>query len=180
MADNVAITAGSGTTIATDDVSAVHYQRVKLVDGTLDSTAAIPGDATNGLYVNVKSCVSHAVTNAGTFVVQATLGDVIGNQVIGGGTQTGTSDQSIMAASGSGSVYNYLCWVAVYNSSSTNTFVNVKDGSTVRLVLPLPAFGGAVFNLPYPIKGTGNTAWNLAAGAGVTTAYLYGGGYKGA
>jgi hypothetical protein len=70
MADNVAITAGSGTTIATDDVSAVHFQRVKLVDGTLDSTAAIPGDATNGLYVNVKASVSQAVTNAGTFVTQ--------------------------------------------------------------------------------------------------------------
>jgi hypothetical protein len=53
MADNVPITAGSGTNIATDDVSGVHYQRVKLVDGTLDSSAAIPGDATNGLDVDV-------------------------------------------------------------------------------------------------------------------------------
>ncbi|MGH9766100.1 MAG: hypothetical protein ACREAB_01595 [Blastocatellia bacterium] len=53
MADNVAITAGSGTTIATDDISGVHYQRVKLVDGTLDGTGAIPGDATNGLDVDV-------------------------------------------------------------------------------------------------------------------------------
>lgn len=29
MADNVAITAGSGTTIATDEVSSAHYQRTK-------------------------------------------------------------------------------------------------------------------------------------------------------
>ena len=41
MADNVAITAGSGTNIATDDVSGTHFQRMKLVDGTLDSTTAI-------------------------------------------------------------------------------------------------------------------------------------------
>jgi len=41
MADNVAITAGAGTTIATDDVSGIHFQRVKLVDGTLDSTTVI-------------------------------------------------------------------------------------------------------------------------------------------
>ena len=37
MTDNVAITAGSGTTIATDDISGVHYQRVKVTwgaDGT--------------------------------------------------------------------------------------------------------------------------------------------------
>lgn len=46
MADNVAITAGSGTSIATDDISSVHYQRVKNVwgaDGTAtDVSAATP------------------------------------------------------------------------------------------------------------------------------------------
>ena len=41
MADNVAITAGTGTTIATDDVAGVHHQQVKLIDGTLGSTTAI-------------------------------------------------------------------------------------------------------------------------------------------
>ena len=29
MADNVAITAGTGTSVATDDISSVHYQRFK-------------------------------------------------------------------------------------------------------------------------------------------------------
>lgn len=52
MTDNVAITAGTGTTIATDEVSDVHYQRVKLVDGTLGNTGAIAGDATYGLDVD--------------------------------------------------------------------------------------------------------------------------------
>jgi hypothetical protein len=33
MADNVAITAGAGTTIATDDVGGVQHQRVKLTMG---------------------------------------------------------------------------------------------------------------------------------------------------
>ena len=53
MADNVAYTAGSGTTIATDDVSTVHFQKVKLADGAADSSAMIGGDATNGLDVDV-------------------------------------------------------------------------------------------------------------------------------
>ncbi len=52
MSDNVTLP-GTGEVIATDDVSTVQYQRVKLVDGTLNSTAAIPGDATNGLDVDV-------------------------------------------------------------------------------------------------------------------------------
>jgi hypothetical protein len=40
ISDNVAITAGSGTTIATDDVSGVQYQRVKIAmgaDGAADA-----------------------------------------------------------------------------------------------------------------------------------------------
>ncbi|MGE3341493.1 MAG: hypothetical protein AB7J46_06390 [Candidatus Altimarinota bacterium] len=46
MADNVAITAGSGTSIATDDVGGVQYQRVKVsvgADGSAtDVSAAAP------------------------------------------------------------------------------------------------------------------------------------------
>lgn len=41
MADNVAITAGSGTTIATDDIATIHYQRVKLNSGVADSTEVL-------------------------------------------------------------------------------------------------------------------------------------------
>ena len=41
MADNVAITAGSGTSIATDDIGGVQYQRVKVAIGA--DGAAIPG-----------------------------------------------------------------------------------------------------------------------------------------
>lgn len=53
MADNIAITAGSGTTVRTDDVSGVHYQYVKIADGTADSSAVISGDVSNGLDVDV-------------------------------------------------------------------------------------------------------------------------------
>lgn len=41
MADNVAITAGAGTSIATDDVAGAHYQKVKLYDSTADSSTGI-------------------------------------------------------------------------------------------------------------------------------------------
>lgn len=49
MADNVAITAGAGTTIATDDVGGVQHQRVKLTmgadgvsDGDVSSSNPLP------------------------------------------------------------------------------------------------------------------------------------------
>jgi len=47
VADNVAVTAGSGTTIATDDIGGAHYQRMKVswgVDGS-----AVDASATNPL-----------------------------------------------------------------------------------------------------------------------------------
>jgi hypothetical protein len=51
MADNVLrTTVGSGDTFATDDAGGVHYQYIKLADGTLNSTTAIVGTA-QGLYV---------------------------------------------------------------------------------------------------------------------------------
>ena len=59
MADNLTTqsatpaTVPSSSVIATDEVSGVHFQRVKLVDGTADSNVAIAGDATNGLDVDV-------------------------------------------------------------------------------------------------------------------------------
>jgi hypothetical protein len=57
--DNVEITAGSGTSVATDEIQVSgtgtlgHVQFVKLVDGTLNGTGAIGGDAANGLDVDV-------------------------------------------------------------------------------------------------------------------------------
>ncbi len=64
MADNVVLNAGAGgATLATDDVAGVHYQRVKLVDGTLEGTGAIGGDATNGLDVDVTRVTGTVTTD---------------------------------------------------------------------------------------------------------------------
>jgi hypothetical protein len=91
MADNVAITAGSGTTVSTEEVttlnggavSAQHVQRVAAAVRTADGTAVdLPGSTADGLLVNLGgnndvtvtgtvTVGSHAVTNAGTFAVQA-------------------------------------------------------------------------------------------------------------
>ncbi len=54
MADGVAITAGSGTTVLTDDTGATgHAQVVKLGISTDGSATLIPADATNGIDVDV-------------------------------------------------------------------------------------------------------------------------------
>jgi len=58
MANNVAVTAGSGTTMHTDDVAGVHYPVVKLADGTEDAStrvAAGNGVAAAALRVTIAS-----------------------------------------------------------------------------------------------------------------------------
>jgi hypothetical protein len=63
MADNVAITAGTGTNIKTDQLAGgEHVQYVKLIDGTADSSTVISGDS-NGLKVQLGAAIP-AGTNA--------------------------------------------------------------------------------------------------------------------
>lgn len=91
MADNVAITAGSGTTIAADDIGGVLYQRVKIAQGAdgagtdvssaapLNVTLANTGSnatavlvtGTGGTFPVTDSGGSITVDNGGTFAVQA-------------------------------------------------------------------------------------------------------------
>lgn len=79
MADGVAITAGSGTTILTDDTGAGgHAQVVKLAISTDGSGTLIPADATNGIDVDVTR-VSGSVT-----VAQATAGNLNATVVVSG------------------------------------------------------------------------------------------------
>lgn len=52
MADNVT---AAGVPVSTDEVpGGVHVQKMKLLDGTPDSTAPIPGTSADGLYVDVR------------------------------------------------------------------------------------------------------------------------------
>jgi hypothetical protein len=63
MADGVAITAGAGTTVLTDDTGAGgHAQVVKLAISTDGSGTLIPADGTNGLGVDLKRIVLGGAT----------------------------------------------------------------------------------------------------------------------
>jgi len=79
MADNIAITAGTGTTIATDQVGTVHYQKVKLIDGTSDSETAIAvagGVEAAALRVTIASDSTGVVSvddNGGALTVDGTV-----------------------------------------------------------------------------------------------------------
>lgn len=138
MSDNVAITAGVGTTIATDDVSGTHYQYVKLVDGTADATGKIGGDASNGLDVDVTR-VQGTVTTAPAVASTATLSNV----------NDTASSTSLVASNSSRKgliVYNdststlYL----KYGTTASATSFTVKIGAAGYWEMPAPIYTGAV------------------------------------
>lgn len=281
MADGVAITAGSGTTILTDDTGAGgHAQVVKLAISTDGSGALIPADAANGIDVdvtrvsgsvtvaqatasnlnaNVSGTVAAtqsgawsvginagsnaigSITNTSFAVTQATaanlnatvvgsgnftvVGDVADDSIDSGNpikigafaeanpstsvlvadgdrtnvhadidgllvtkpytsfgdilvervTDTGGTSTASTVFGATASARNMITTIAVYNDSTTNGFIDFRDGTagTVLFTLPLPAKGGAVTNFPLPLRQTtANTAFAYDVSAALTTVYI--------
>lgn len=72
MADNVAVTPGTGATFATDDIGGIQYPRVKISQGADGSGTDVSSAAPLNVTLANGSVPSHAVTNAGTFATQVT------------------------------------------------------------------------------------------------------------
>jgi hypothetical protein len=111
MADNVAITAGSGTSVAADDVSSVFYQRVKLTQGA-DGAAA--GDTSESLPLPIRPMITRIATalaglDNASYAANDTLGDLI------------TVSNAARASGGSG----YIVGVLLIDASDTLGAVDV-------------------------------------------------------
>ena len=98
MADGVAITAGSGTTIATDDAGASgHVQITKQAISTDGSATLIPADATRGLAVEPRpKAVRLSVTPTVSTTPAYTAKDAIGGLM--------TFSNAVRASGGSGTL----------------------------------------------------------------------------
>lgn len=147
MADNVAITAGSGTNIATDEVAVnggttAHVQFVKLVDGTSNGTDGVPG-TTQGLGTVPRRDLQR-ITVASTGLTTATTAYTAGDQVgarftfasaarASGGTGTLVGVTLVDAADIIGA-YD----VAIFDSSATlasdNAAFSISDADALKLV----------------------------------------------
>jgi hypothetical protein len=95
----------------------------------------------------------------------------------GNASNTDGTSTSCIAAAGAG-VKTYLTDVTLTNTSSTNTYVEIKDGTTVKWTFPLPANGGVTHRFETPLAGTANTAWNFDPGTAATTVYCSMSGFK--
>jgi hypothetical protein len=100
-----------------------------------------------------------------------TLEEILSEQV---SNTNGTSTAFTTFAAGGAGVHNYVTTIVVHNSSATDGYVDIRDGTagSVLMTLPLPTTGGTVVNLPVPLKGSANTALAYDVSAALSTVYI--------
>lgn len=130
MADNVAITAGSGTSIATDEVTGTleHVQIVKLAVSADGSRTALTADNTNGLLVDVSRVVGDVtVINDPATPIAAQIGD--GTSTVSVGTSYADAESNTgnhIDVSARVSVFNGTSWDRVRGDTTNGLLVNVS------------------------------------------------------
>lgn len=148
MSDNVAITPGSGATIASDDVSGVQYQRVKLDVG--GDGASVP------------------VTSAAPLPVETTTTKTVKWAAI----SAASSGNNTLVAAVAGKKITVLGYVIVADGAVAAKFTDGAGGTDLTGAMSLAANGGvsarSEMNAPM-LQGGTNTALvlNLSAAVGV-------------
>ena len=154
MADGVAITAGSGTTILTDDTgTGGHAQVVKLAISTDGSGTLIPAEATYGLLSSGVARrdlvrISVALSGVTTATTAYTAGDQVGTQVsltgaarASGGSGTIVAVQLIDQSDIIGA-YDVVFSRASITPASDNAAFAISDADSLNVV-GLVALAGA-------------------------------------
>ena len=101
----------------------------------------------------------------------------LGDLVNGNASNTDGTSTEVLAAGAAG-IKHYVTDVTITNTSSTNIYVELKDGSTTKWTFPVPANSGVVKSFQSPIAGTAATAWNFDPSAAATTVYCSVSGFK--
>jgi hypothetical protein len=130
MADNVAITAGSGTSIATDDISSVHYQINKIAMGPLNS-ASLLQKVTVGTALATTTDTTIASSSAILFGVSVYSTETAGRCIVqirdSTSGSTGTMTTGFVLSTGAGYDRSKAIWFGPQG---------LKLTSGIRVVLP--------------------------------------------
>lgn len=155
MADGVAITAGAGTTIATDDAGATgHVQIVKLAISADGSATPIPADATYGLEVDVSRIAAGTSTIGKVYMTDGT-NDVSVDTIHNDG-ESSTENHLNVGAKISG-LNNSNTWDGIRANVSVNKTVQQTTAQTGSAIWT-PAAGKAVVITSLQIQSFGTTA----------------------
>lgn len=178
MADNIAVTQGSGTTLASDDIAGVQYPRVKLVIGTNGSNDGDVSSATpmpisdNGGSLTVDGSVSlGAAVPAGTNVI----GYVGLEPRTSGGLSMatailGSSTNSTVVKASAGQVFS----IQAFNKSSSIRYLKLYNKATSPdetdtpvkvLVIPASTDGaGLILDQPQGLAFSTGIAYRVTGG----------------
>lgn len=151
-------TVPADTVIATDDIAGVHYQLVKLVDGTADSTTPT-GTSGNPLRVNPTGTTAQPVTDNG------------GSLTVDDGGSSLTVDRATASSA----------TVTQVSSSASNTTLAASNGSRKGLtvyndstqVLYLK-FGATASASSYTVQIAASGYWEMPTGEGIYTGIVDG------
>lgn len=149
MADNVAITAGTGTTVGTDEVvdgvlGTVHVQFVKLMDGTLNGTNKLVIDADGAMKVIEK--------RAGTGTQSSVASTV-------------TTNTTILAAN------TARIGATIYNESTAILFLLLGSAVESATVYSLQVPANGYFEVPFDYTGIIKGHWSAANGSARITEF---------
>ena len=143
MADNVPITAGSGTDIATDQVTTTgeHVQLFKIAISADGSRTLVPADATNGLLVDVSRVQGQVQVGDGTraVAVDSAQSDAEANTI------------NSLHTSSRGYGFNGTTWDRVRGSASTfkgAQFTTAQTGTAIWT----PSSGNSVVVTAFQIQ----------------------------
>lgn len=139
MADNLAYTEGSGKTVASDEISTVHYQRMKITqgaDGTND------GDTSNALPLPVRNY-------AGTGTITSVSGAAV--------------DTTILAAN------TARRGATVYNDSNAILYLALSNVTSSTTVFSAKISAGGYFEVPFGYVGIIKGIWGSATGSARVT-----------
>lgn len=176
MADGVAITAGSGTTIATDDSGASgHVQIVKLALSADGSATALTADNTNGLLVDV-SRITGALPAGANMIGKIDLSDGTNDAVIDvSASDAESATTAALVTNARLKVFNGSTWDRQRGFASTNKTVQQTAAQTGSAIWT-PAAGKAVVITSLQIQSYGTTAGTAVVwfGGSADTTYTRG------
>lgn len=168
MADNVAITAGSGTSVAADDIGGHLHQRVKLTWGVDGS--AVDASASNPLPVTVEN----ANTNGQATMANSAPVAIASNQSAIP-VKAGQGEYEAVAASAtnqvcgpSGATGDYLSHVIVIPATTTPGAVTIKDNTTAVISIPTGTLPSIIPYVVYVGAYSTSGTWNITTGTNVS------------
>jgi hypothetical protein len=154
MADGVQITAGSGTTIATDDIGGIQYQIVKAAFGALDTATLV--STANPLPVTAPSALTVTATlvaTSGGYVVKTQRSSTNTNTSVA----SSASSVTLLAANSS------RLGATIYNDSTQILFV-AFTGTASATAYVVQMASGAYYEVPTDWTGIITGIWASANG----------------